>query len=250
MSRNEPADGWPTVDCFVCHVLIALLISVVVNLHQVQAASPQSVPAELDTLVKARADQSSDPRLLITMSRLYLAAAQDLYTDAAQRRVAYEEGARIAQRALELQEANADAHYLYAANLGSAAQLKGLTASALTVRELKAHVARALELQKDHAQALHMMGRMLDELPWILGGDADAALGYLQRAVQADPRYEHARLDLAKAYLKRQEVEAARRELRTLLQGAPPFGQGTANRYQAEARTLLVALQEKEPRRP
>jgi hypothetical protein len=51
-------------------------------------------------------------------------------------------------------------------------------ASALTVSELKAHVRRALELKQDYAPALHMMGMMLEELPWFLGGDREGALTY------------------------------------------------------------------------
>ena len=117
-------------------------------------------------------------------------------------------------------------------------------------QRLKMHVTRALELQKDHAQALHMMGRMLDELPWILGGDAEAALRYLKHAVQADPRYEHARLDLAKAYLKRNDVASARLELQTLIGSAPTSHHDAANRYQTEGRALLVSLQERERRQP
>jgi tetratricopeptide (TPR) repeat protein len=202
----------------------------------------------VDSLVKARAHESSDPVVLVKLSGLYLEVGREGYTDATQQQAAFEEGARIAKRALDLQETNADAHYLYAANLGSAAQLKGLTASALTVRELKVHVARALELRKDHAPALHMMGRMLDELPWILGGDVEAALRYLKQAVQADPRYEHARLDLAKAYLKRNDVAAARLELQILVGATTTPHLGVANRYQTEGRTLLVSLQER--RRP
>jgi TPR repeat protein len=76
-------------------------------------------------------------------------------------------------------------------------------ASALTVSELKAHVRRALEMKQDHAPALHMMGMMLEELPWFLGSDREGALNYLKRAVAVDPGYTHARLDLAKAYIKR-----------------------------------------------
>jgi hypothetical protein len=205
---------------------------------------------DLDRLVKARAHESSDPAVLVKLSELYLNVGQEGDTDATRQQAAFDEGARIAKRALDLQEANADAHYLYAANLGSAAQLKGLTASALTVRELKVHVARALELQKDHARALHMMGRMLDELPWMLGGDVKAALGYLKQAVQADPRYEHARLDLAKAYLKRNDVAAARLELQILVEATPTPHLGVANRFQTEGRTLLVSLEERERRRP
>ncbi len=228
---------------------IALSILFAGALQPAHAAPPSAID-ELDRLVKARAQESSDSGVLVNMSKLYLDLGQEGYTDATQRRAAFDEGARIAKRALDLQEANADAHYLYAANLGSAAQLKGRTASALIVRELKMHVTRALELQKDHAPALHMMGRMLDELPWILGGDAEAALRYLKQAVQADPRYEHARLDLAKAYLKRHDVAAARLELHTLLESAPASHHGAVSRYQTEGRTLLGSLQKREMRQP
>lgn len=229
---------------------IALMILLAGALEPAYAVPPRSASDDLDRLVKARAHESSDPGVLVNMSKLYLDVGQEGSTDATERRAVFDEGARIAKRALDLQETNADAHYLYAANLGSAAHLKGLTASALTVRELKVHVARALELQKDHAPALHMMGRMLDELPWILGGDAEAALGYLKQAVQADPGYEHARLDLAKAYLKRHDVASARLELHALLESAPASHQGAVSRYRTEGRTLLVSLQEREMRRP
>ncbi|MDE3051667.1 MAG: hypothetical protein KGJ48_17410, partial [Nitrospirota bacterium] len=160
-------------------------------------SSPQSLEDELRHRIAANADKSSDPAVLVKLASLYLNLGDDGYTDVEKRRTAYEAGARVAKRALELQNANAEAHYLYAANLGSAAQLKGMMASALTIQELKYHVKRALELQKDHAPSLHMMGMMLEELPWVMGGDSRAALDYLQRAVAVDPTYSHARLDLA-----------------------------------------------------
>ncbi len=231
-------------------ILIALAIVLAVAVQPVSAALPRSVIDDLDRLVKARAHESSDPAVLLTLSELYLDVGQEDSTDATTRRAAFDEGARIAKRALDLQEANAHAHYLYAANLGNSAQLKGLTASALTVRNLKKHVARALELQHEHAPALHMMGRMLDELPWMLGGDAEAALRYLKQAVQADPGYEHARLDLAKAYLKRHDDAAARRELQILVATPTASHHGAATRYQREGSTLLMSLQAREMRRP
>jgi tetratricopeptide (TPR) repeat protein len=154
-------------------------------------------------LLAQKTQRSSDPGFLVHLANLYLDLGDDAYSEESKRRAAYEEGARIAREAINLQEQNAQAHYLYAANLGSAAQLTGGMASALTVSELKAHVRRALELKQDHAPALHMMGMMLEELPWFLGGDREGALNYLKRAVAVDPGYTHARLDLAKAYIKR-----------------------------------------------
>jgi Tetratricopeptide repeat len=204
-------------------------------------SSPQSLEDELRHLIAANADTSSDPAVLVKLAHLYLDLGDEVSTDVEKRRTAYEAGARIAKRAFELQDANAEAHYLYAANLGRAAQLKGLMASAVTVQDLKYHVKRALELNKDHAPSLHMMGMMLEELPWVMGGDSVAALDYLQRAVAVNPSYTHARLDLAKAYLKRKDAASARRELHVIL-GAS-LTPSEQNRYEKEARALLSSLE-------
>ena len=203
-------------------------------------SSPQSPDAERCHRIAANADTSSDPAVLVNLAKLYLDLGDDCYTGVAERQTAYEAGARIAKRAMELQNDNAEAHYLYAANVGSAAQLKGMMASALTIQDLKYHVKRALELEKDHAPSLHMMGMMCEELPWVMGGDSRAALGYLQRAVGVDPSYIHARLDLAKAYLKRNDVASARLELHIILNKShTPVGQ---SRHKTEARSLLDSL--------
>jgi tetratricopeptide (TPR) repeat protein len=212
---------------------------------------PRAIESELRSLREAKAHESSDPELLVRLAALYLDLGDDLEQDSRERREAYEEGARLAQRALALREADAEAHYLCAANLGSAVQLKGLIAGALMVRTLKRHVTRALELRPDHAPALHMMGMMLAELPWILGGDQPAALQYLQRAVAADPNYAHARLDLARLYLKTRNRPAARRELQALIGLEHPRDRHAwASRYLPEARQLLAALDREEGTRP
>ncbi len=182
------------------------------------AVESDSVQAKLQHLLAQKSERASDPAYLIHVADLYLDLGDDVSTDVAKRKAAYEEGARAARRAIELYEQNADAHYLYAANVGSAAQLKGVMASVLTIQDLKRHVKRALELNPNHPAALHMMGMMLEELPRFLGGDAAGALSYLRRAVDADPAYAHARLDLAKAYAKRNDMVSARREVETLLQ--------------------------------
>ncbi|MDQ6735894.1 MAG: tetratricopeptide repeat protein [Nitrospirota bacterium] len=223
---------------------IGLLLATWTLLAQAEPPSPsaaeKTLERELHRLLADHADSSSDVQALVRLADLYLDLG-DEYQSEARRRAAYEEGARFAQRAVAIDAANADAHYLYAANLGSAVQLKGAMASALTVNDLKAHVRRALALKPDHAPALHMMGMMFEELPWFLGGDRDAALTHLQRAVAADPHYVHARLDLAKVYIKRQNAEAARRELATILSSDVSPHEGNP-RYREEARQLLRAL--------
>lgn len=231
-------------------LLVAALFLLGISTEFVQAEQQvlssdrtSALERELHTLLANQAPASSDPRILVHLADLYLDLGDDAYTEETQRRAAYEEGARLARRAVELDESNAEAHYLYAANLGSAAQLKGVMASAFTVNDLKRHVRRALELNPNHAPALHMMGMMLEELPWVLGGDAEAALTYLNKAVTTDPQYIHARLDLGKAYIKRQQIDAARHELKTILSQPPPREQSASEqRYRQEARQLLASL--------
>ena len=203
-------------------------------------------PAVLEAEVKALLNRPSGPpdqALLLRLSELYLDLGDEL-TDDVKRREAYEAGADTAKRALELGEDNAQAHYLYAANLGSAAKVTGLMAGAVTVNEIKRHVRRALELRDRHAPSLHMMGMLLEELPWILGGDRKAALEYLEAAVSADSGYLHARLDLAKAYLKRHDGERAARHLRIIVEAGPRHPEGQARRYVDEGRELLERVNE------
>ena len=205
---------------------------------------PQSPLTQLQRLLAEGSQKSSDPAILLQLADLYLEIGQEIYQDESRKRQAFDEGARLARRALDSEEDNAEAHYLYAANLGSSAQIEGVMASALTVNTLKTHVRRALELNPRHAPALHMMGMMLEELPWFLGGDPDMAITYLIQATEVKPDYTRARLDLAKTYIKRQNYRAAREELRHIIDepARSPALESRQQNNQQEAQILLDAL--------
>lgn len=206
---------------------------------------PHSLDTKFERLRSEGSAISTDPEQLIELASLYLDIADERYTDHNDRITAYERGAAAAERALALDETNARAHFLYAANKGRAAQLNGIVASAFSVLDIKAHTARALELRPDYAPALHMMGRLLDELPWFFGGDEEAALEYLERAVEVKPGYAHARLDLAKAYLDRGRVAEAKRHLEVLAgSSGPSSNHASADTYRVEAKRLLKRLTE------
>lgn len=194
-------------------------------------------------MVEDKANMSSDPKILIKLAGLYLDAGNEVLTDKGERLGAYEEGARVAKKALELEETNADAHFLYAANLGEAADLKGVAASFFGLDEMKGHVARAVQLDKDHAPALHMGAMILAELPRFMGGSPEVALTYMKRAVTSDPTYTHARLDLAKMYLKRGEQQLARDELLAIIgMENPRHPSAWSKRHRPEAEQLLRSI--------
>ena len=89
---------------------------------------PPDYPASLERQVAVLQSQIATsgetvPRL-IAGAGLYLDIADDLFEDAPQKRLAYESAAEMAKRALQLEERNAQAHFLYAAALGSAERIK------------------------------------------------------------------------------------------------------------------------------
>ncbi len=197
--------------------------------------------------IAAGAPESPDPKRLLGLSGLYLDLGGVL-PDAEKRIAAYDEGARLAQRALELKEDDPEAHFLYAANIGNAAEIKGVTASLLSLEDMRVHVRRMLDLQKDHVGALQMGGMMLDGLPAWLGGNPAAGLDYVRRAVALDPGYTEARLNLAKMYIKRNQAEPARSELLEILKGdrlRDPYE--WAAHHCPQAQKLLDSLPKKTP---
>ena len=173
---------------------VLLVFALAVVTVPARAESPSAAPGQVEalekvlhTLLAGHADSLSDAGQFLHLANVYLDLG-DAYTDENKRRESYEQGAKVAQRALALEPSNAEAHYLYAANVGSAAQLQGMLASALTVNEIKSHVKRALATQSGLRTGVAYDGRDYEELPWFLGGDGEAALTHVQRAVTVDPR--------------------------------------------------------------
>ena len=213
----------------------------------VSSGYPHSLDRALAAMLAEVRSGEPGAALLNRLSQIYLDIGDDLYTDEERRREAYEEGARAARRSLDIDDRSADAHFLYAANRGSAARLRGMSAGPFVLKEIKDHVSRAIELDPGHARALQMMGGLLAELPWVLGGNGDDAQRYLQRAIAADPNYTNARLMLAKLYLKQNRLKDAERQLRALLQTPHPhYPYNWRNTFKPEAERLLKVIAEKQ----
>ncbi len=204
---------------------------------------PQSLEQALATLLTQRKTDADDVGLLVKLSEVYMDMGDDLYTENERRRRAYEEGTRLARRAIELQETNAHAHFLYAANLGNEKRLKGAGSAMLGLNDVKSHVSRAIALDPSHARALQFMGGLLAELPWLVGGDRKAAQDYLERAVASDGNYTNARILLAKLYIKQDRIDDARAQLEAVtLAKAPHCPYAWTHTFKPEAERLLKQL--------
>jgi tetratricopeptide (TPR) repeat protein len=204
---------------------------------------PQTLETDLQSLLSRMREGNSSPELLVRVASTYFDLADDWLKDETKRREAYEAGAKAAEQALKLDDSNADAHFFHAVNIGSAARLKGATNAALVIQEMKTCVLRAIELNPKHAPALQMMGGMLIELPWFLGGNDKKAQQYLERAITADGNYTKARLLVAKLYKKQGRIEDATRQLQAVIHADRPRYRYTWERtYKPEAERLLKEL--------
>jgi tetratricopeptide (TPR) repeat protein len=201
---------------------------------------PQSLEADLSSLLGRLREGSASPGLLVRVASTYFDLADDFLTDEGKRRTAYEAGAKAAEQAFELDESNADAHFFHAANLGSAERLRGIANAAMVVKEIKHCAMRAIELNPKHAQALQMMGGLLMELPWFLGGDEKKAQEYLERAIAADGNFTNARVLVAKLYKKQGRIDEARQQLESVIRAdAPHYHYAWERTYKPEAERLL-----------
>jgi tetratricopeptide (TPR) repeat protein len=203
--------------------------------NEMPAGYPQSLEPTLQALLGRLHEGNPSPGLLVRLAEAYFDLADDLLTDEAKPLAAYEAGAMAAKQAIELDESNADAHFFHAVNLGSAERLRGVTNAALAVKEIKHCAQRAIELNPKHARALQMMGGLLMELPWILGGNEKKAQEYLERAIAADGNYTNARILVAKLYEKQGRIDDAKRQLETVIHADRPItaspGSGSTNRW-------------------
>lgn len=222
--------------------------------ESIEGPMPADLEKELKTLVSKGTADSQNFQQLLRVANLYLDLGYGVYVNREEKLAAFQEGARMAHKALALREFSADAHFLYAANLGSAAELEGLMAGALIIQQIKSHVQRVLELDEQYVPAHHMLGRIYEELPWFLGGDQKAAKEHFLLAVSLDNRYAPARIDLARWYLKQGQKSEAVRELSRVID-KPPLKKRwmweRIHRPQAQALLQQIRAQDgSEPSRP
>lgn len=125
----------------------------------------------------------------------------------------YRKAESLAEKALELDDHNATAHFVYFAARGRRLISEGGIAATLKMTSLNAHLTTALELDPNYANALAAKGGILLDLPFYLGGDAEEAQRYLKKAVNLNPTGPGTRITYAKALIRTGQKEDARKHL-------------------------------------
>ena len=155
------------------------------------------------------------------------------------RLAAYHEGLALAQRALQADDLNADAHFAVFANRGRILLLEGASVNPFNLLSVNRDLDRALELNPNHADALAAKGGLYRQLPRLLGGSLSKAEQCLARAIEIDPNAVGARIELAQTYSDMGEPERGVPLLRQAAEVAERVGK---YRQLAQARSLLQEL--------
>jgi len=160
--------------------------------------------------------------------------------DRATRKQHFDRGQMLAERAVALDDRNAEGHFALFCNMGELMRLDGESlSSAWGLRRLMAEVDRTLELQPQHTDALAAKGTLLLRLPRLFGGDAQKGEAMLREVIQKDPSAVSSRLTLAKTCEARGERAEALAFASRALQIARE--QGRADKI-AEAQATLAEL--------
>ena len=206
----------------------------------VRADDARSLERAVDLYEQATRREPASAAIHVKLAAAALDAGDGSATDALRW---YDLGKRAAERAVALDPGSADAHFLLAATRGQIAKRR--LVSPAIVGELEEHLRRALAANPRHPRALHMMGRLLSDTPLalrpFLNGRRRDAERYLRAAVDADPNFPEARLDLAEHYRREGRVADARAHAQAVIDTTRPT-RTWRETYRPAAEALLRRL--------
>ena len=166
-----------------------------------------------------------------------------------------------ARRAVDAELLQPDGHYILAAAIGRASLTKGNKERVRRAREIRVEALKALELDPEHSNAHHVIGRWHAEIKrlsglqrWfaknLYGGDFlklaswQQAQEHMERAVAIDPAVIYHHMDLAEIYIDRKRYGDARLQLLAI--DSLPLFDVLDPRYQARAEELMNEIAGKE----
>jgi tetratricopeptide (TPR) repeat protein len=159
---------------------------------------------------------------------------------------AYDRGRELGRRAVELAPRDPEAHVWYGINTGRWGLTKGVMRSLFLLPTVREQVEATLALDPRNVRALALSGNVYLEVPGLFGGDKDKAEQQFRKALEINPRFTVARVDLARVLIARGRHDEARRELQQVIdEQAPSSIADWTVKDRPRARQLLESLRGK-----
>jgi tetratricopeptide (TPR) repeat protein len=182
---------------------------------------PAAIDRARDLLERALA-QDHQPDTMVMLSYVYFLVGDVRATTPEDKLAAYDKGREIGKRAVELAPRNPDAHVWYGINTGRWGQTKGIMRSLFLLPTVREQVDATLALDPRNLRALSLSGNVFLEVPRIAGGDREKAEAQFRKALEIDPHFTVARVDLARVLIATGRAAEARRELQRVIDERQP----------------------------
>jgi len=197
-------------------------------------------------LLEGALKRDSRVETMIMLSYVSFLWADVRATTAEDKLAAYERGRDLGKRAVELMPKSHDAHLWYAINTGRWGQTKGVLRSLFLLPTVREELDIMFALNPRSVRAHSLAGNIFLEVPWLVGGDRAKAEEHFKKALEIDPRFTVARVDLARVYIAEERWADARRELeRVVTERAPSIVADWTVKDLPRARKLLESIRDK-----
>src|SRR5437867_10479368 len=183
---------------------------------------------------------------LVMLSYVQFLLGEIRATTSDEKLAAYDRGRELGKRAVALPPKSHDAHLWYAINTARWGETKGILRSLFLLPTVKEEIATLLDLNPKSLRAHILAGNVFLELPGFVGGDRAKAEEHFKKALEVDPHFTAARVDLARLYIASGRHADARRELqRVINETAPTFVADCTVKDIPRAKELLASIKDK-----
>ena len=173
-------------------------------------------------LLEAALAKERQPDTMVMLSYVYYLVGDLRAKTDEEKMTAYDKGREIGKRAIELAPRNPEAHVWYGINTGRWGQTKGIMRSLFLLPTVREEVDATLALDPKNLRALALQGNVFFELPRVAGGDKDKAEATFRKAIEINPHFTNARIDLARVLIVKGQYAEARAELQKVLAEKTP----------------------------
>src|SRR5919106_92166 len=213
-------------------VLLALLTPASVALGQTPAQSAQALvaryhedPTGIDRardLLEAALTRDRQVDTMVMLSFVHFLYGDVRATTTEDKLAAYDRGREIGKRAVGLAPRNPQAHVWYGINTGRWGLTKGVMRSLFLLPTVREEVDATLALDPKNLRALALSGNVFLEVPGLFGGDREKAEQQFRKALEIDPHFTVARVDLGRVLIAKSRYADARRELQRVIDERTP----------------------------
>ncbi|HEU4369737.1 MAG TPA: tetratricopeptide repeat protein [Methylomirabilota bacterium] len=173
-------------------------------------------------LLESALDRDRQVETMVMLSYVHFLFGDVRATTTDDKLAAYDRGREIGKRAVELAPRNPEAHVWYGINTGRWGLTKGVMRSLFLLPTVRGEVDATLALDPRNLRALALSGNVFLEVPGLFGGDKAKAEQQFRKALEIDPRFTVARVDLARVLIARGRHADARRELQRVIDERTP----------------------------